>query len=327
MSDRIPQTPPVIAPVTSTKRPLWSVMIPTYNCTRFVKAALESVLQQDPGADVMQIEVVDDGSTDGDVETLVQEVGKGRVLFYRQPQNRGSLRNFETCLNRAKGHWVHLLHGDDMVAEGFYAEIKSLFEAHPEAGAAIVKNSYINTDGYETGIERQIQDQPGIIQNWLEIIATRQRLQPPAIVVKREVYEKLGGFFAVHYGEDWEMYTRIAANYPVAYSPKYLAKYRVHNDNITSQSYVKGQHIKDLKTVIQIIQNYLPSHLRKKVKKASLRIKSEWFARHAHAVYLKNPDAALLHAKHALKLSTNLLTIGFSGLLYLKYYTRWNRKR
>lgn len=327
MSDRIPQTPPVIAPVTSTKRPLWSVMIPTYNCTRFVKAALESVLQQDPGADVMQIEVVDDGSTDGDVETLVQEVGKGRVLFYRQPQNRGSLRNFETCLNRAKGHWVHLLHGDDMVAEGFYAEIQSLFEAHPEAGAAIVKNSYINTDGYETGIERQIQNQPGIIQNWLEIIATRQRLQPPAIVVKREVYEKLGGFFAVHYGEDWEMYTRIAANYPVAYSPKYLAKYRVHGDNITSQSYLKGQHIKDLKTVIEIIQNYLPPHLRKKVKKASLRIKSEWFARHAHAVYLKNPDAALLHAKHALKLSTNLLTIGFSGLLYLKYYTRWNRKR
>lgn len=327
MSDRIPQTPPVIAPVTSTKRPLWSVMIPTYNCTRFVKAALESVLQQDPGADVMQIEVVDDGSTDGDVETLVQEVGKGRVLFYRQPQNRGSLRNFETCLNRAKGHWVHLLHGDDMVAEGFYAEIQRLFEDHPEAGAAIVKNSYINTDGYETGIERQIQNQPGIIQNWLEIIATRQRLQPPAIVVKREVYEKLGGFFAVHYGEDWEMYTRIAANYPVAYSPKYLAKYRVHGDNITSQSYLKGQHIKDLKTVIEIIQNYLPPHLRKKVKKASLRIKSEWFARHAHAVYLKNPDAALLHAKHALKLSTNLLTIGFSGLLYLKYYTRWNRKR
>ena len=327
MSDRIPQTPPVIVPVTSTKRPLWSVMIPTYNCTRFVKAALESVLQQDPGADVMQIEVVDDGSTDGDVETLVQEVGKGRVLFYRQPQNRGSLRNFETCLNRAKGHWVHLLHGDDMVAEGFYAEIQSLFEAHPEAGAAIVKNSYINTDGYETGIERQIQDQPGIIQNWLEIIATRQRLQPPAIVVKRAVYEKLGGFFAVHYGEDWEMYTRIAANYPVAYSPKYLAKYRVHGDNITSQSYLKGQHIKDLKTVIEIIQNYLPLDLRKKVKKASLRIKSEWFARHAHAVYLKNPDAALLHAKHALKLSTNLLTIGFSGLLYLKYYTRWNRKR
>lgn len=327
MSDRIPLTPPLIAPVASVSRPLWSVMIPTYNCIRFLKDALESVLQQDPGTDKMQIEVVDDFSTDGDVEALVQEVGKGRVLFYRQPENKGSLRNFETCLNHAKGQWVHLLHGDDLVRSGFYKEIQSLFEAHPQTGAAIVKNSYINTQGYEIGIERQIQEEPGIIQNWLETIATRQRLQPPAIVVKREVYEKLGGFFAVHYGEDWEMYTRIAAHYMVAYSPKYLAKYRVHGENITSQSYSKGQHVKDLNTVINIIQSYLPQHQRKKIKKESLKIKSVWFARHAHAVYLKNPDAALLHAKHALKLSTNLLTIGFAGLLYLKYITRWKRKK
>jgi glycosyltransferase involved in cell wall biosynthesis len=300
MSDRIPQSPPPIAPITSARRPLWSVMIPTYNCTRFVAFALKSVLQQDPGADVMQIEVVDDFSTDGDVEAIVQEIGQGRVLFYRQPENKGSLRNFETCLNRAKGHWVHLLHGDDLVRNGFYKEIQALFEAHPQAGAAFVKNSYINTEGYETGIERQILEKNGIIENWLDIIATRQRLQPPAIVVKREVYEKLGGFFAVHYGEDWEMYTRIAAYYPVAYSPKYLAKYRVHGHNITSQSYLKGQHVNDLKMVINIIQGYLPPHKRKKIRKASLKTKSVWFARHAHAVYLKDPQSALLHARHAL---------------------------
>ena len=324
MSNRIPLTPPEIVPIADENRPLWSVMIPTYNCIQFIQAALESVLQQDPGVDVMQIEVVDDGSNDGDVESLVQEIGKGRVLFYRQPQNRGSLRNFETCLNRAKGEWIHLLHGDDMVKPGFYTEIEALFKDFKEAGAAIVKNSYINSAGYETGIEKQIQEERGIIENWLEIIATRQRLQPPAIVVKRAVYEKLGGFFAVHYGEDWEMYTRIAAHYPVAYSPRYLAMYRVHGDNITSNAYLKGQHIKDLKTVIDIIQNYLPPNKRKKIKKASLRIKSIWFARHAHAVYFKNPDAALEHAKNAVKLNPNPLVLGFTALLYLKYVTRWH---
>jgi len=31
------------------------------------------------------------------------------------------------------------------------------------------------------------------------------------MVVKREVYEKLGGFYGVEYGEDWEMWVRIAA--------------------------------------------------------------------------------------------------------------------
>jgi glycosyltransferase involved in cell wall biosynthesis len=43
-------------------RPLWSVMIPTFRCARFLRRTLDSVLSQDPGQDVMQIEVVDDCS-------------------------------------------------------------------------------------------------------------------------------------------------------------------------------------------------------------------------------------------------------------------------
>ena len=326
MNNRIPQAPPPILPVTEVDRPLWSVMIPAYNCTPFLKFTIESVLQQGFAEGVMQIEVIDDCSTDGDVATLVQQIGQGRVHYYRQPHNVGSLRNFETCLNRARGHWVHLLHGDDVVKEGFYAEIERLFKLFTQAGAAIVKNAYINEKGYETGLEKQLLEEPGLLPNWLETIATRQRLQPPAIVVKREVYEKLGGFFAVHYGEDWEMYTRIAAHYPVAYSPKYLAQYRVHQNNITSRAYLKGQHIDDLKKVIEIIQHYLPPQKRTWARQSALRTKSIWFSRHAHAVYLKNPRAALAHAKNALRLQINLLSLGFALLLYLKYITRWRRK-
>jgi Glycosyl transferase family 2 len=44
------------------RRPLWSVMIPTFHCARFLHQTLESVLSQDPGPDVMQIEIVDDCS-------------------------------------------------------------------------------------------------------------------------------------------------------------------------------------------------------------------------------------------------------------------------
>ena len=132
MSERIPQSPPQIHKLPDhVIRPRWSVMIPTYNCSRYLIDNLHSVLQQDPGPDHMQIEVVDDFSTDSDVEALVREVGKGRVGFYRQPMNVGSLRNFETCLNRAKGHYIHLLHGDDQVRPGFYSEIEKLFTMFP----------------------------------------------------------------------------------------------------------------------------------------------------------------------------------------------------
>ena len=96
--------PPKIAPLPDqAKRPVWSVMIPTYNCSRFLKETIESVLDQDFGKDLMQIEVIDDCSTDEDVEAIVNQIGAGRISFYRQPENVGSLRNFETCINRAQG--------------------------------------------------------------------------------------------------------------------------------------------------------------------------------------------------------------------------------
>ncbi len=225
--DRILKFPPVIKPVECKgERPLWSVMVPTYNCYRFLRQTLESVLVQDPGPDKMQIEVVDDCSSDGDVEALVQEVGKGRIGFFRQEKNMGHHRNFETCINRSQGHLMHLLHGDDLVRPGFYSEIESLFEAYPQIGAAFTKNGYIDNVGNVTVPENSWMSRAGIFDDFLMNIAQKQMLQVVAMVVKRSVYEKLGGFFAVDYCEDWEMWIRIAAHFPVAYSPNCLALYR-----------------------------------------------------------------------------------------------------
>src|SRR5690554_6924401 len=135
--DRIPEKPPVIpARDGALGHPTWSVMIPVYNCSLYLPQVLRSVLKQDLGEAMMQIEVVDDASTDSDVQRIVEELGKGRISYFRQAENVGSLRNFETCINRSKGKYIHLLHGDDLVKDGFYKKITQLFARYPEAGAA-----------------------------------------------------------------------------------------------------------------------------------------------------------------------------------------------
>jgi len=328
MSERIPSSPPLIAPVDNTvKRPLWSVMIPTYNCSAFLRHTLESVLEQDPGPEKMQIEVIDDASTDADIEQLVAEIGKGRIGFFRQPVNQGSLRNFETCLNRSKGEWVHILHGDDVVAKGFYDEIERLFLAYPEAGAAYTGFWHINEEGEERYPNEVILQEAGIINDWLTIIAQGQKLQPPAIVVKRSVYEKLGGFFGVHYGEDWEMWVRIAAHYPVAHSPERLARYRIHNNNISSRYFLSGQHIKDIAFVIKTIRQYLPPHQRKKLNNNARRNWSHYFARTSDMVYggYKAPAQALAQAKMAFKLHRNKTSLFFLLKTWLKVTIRYKQ--
>jgi glycosyltransferase involved in cell wall biosynthesis len=321
MNDRIPTAPPQIKPIVdSNARPLWSVMIPTYNCSRYLKETLQSVLIQAGRADEMQISVIDDCSTDDNVEDIVKEVGKGRINFFRQAQNVGSLRNFETCINSSLGQLVHILHGDDLVKPGFYSEIENLFEKHPSIGAAFTGLTAIDEKNAFVYHNNHVRDNPGIIDDWLLTIAEKQRLQVCAMVVKRSVYEELGSFCSVHYGEDWEMWARIATKFQVAYSPKDLALYRVHDNNISTRFLSTGQNIKDIKTVIDTIQNYLPVENRKEIKKISSRIFAHYFSNNAHKIYKvqRNKSVALKQARTALLLSFNKYTLKSLLKLYAK---------
>jgi glycosyltransferase involved in cell wall biosynthesis len=282
--DRYPSAPPIIRPLPrDLVRPLWSVMIPTYNAAAFLPETLASVLVQDPGPEAMQIEVVDDASTDADIEALVLRHGKGRVGYFRQPANVGSLRNFETCINRATGQLIHLLHADDKVLPGYYAKVGNLFRKFPSIGAAFSRFSYIDGSGAPLFPHGAEASEEGILDNWLVRIAHHQRVQFCAMTVKREAYERLGAFYGRTYAEDWVMWTRVARDYAVAYCPEVLAQYRMHDSSITGQAYAVGKNIDDLKWAIAEIQNYLPIAERRKARRAALR----FFAYYAMGVARK----------------------------------------
>jgi glycosyltransferase involved in cell wall biosynthesis len=329
MLERTPKSPPKIKPLPlNVTSPKWSVMIPSYNCIHYLRKTIESVLLQAPSPEEMQIEVVDDFSTDGDVEALVNEIGRNRVTFFKQEKNVGSLRNFETCINRSIGKLVHILHGDDMVKPGFYEEIDGLFEKYPEIGAAFTGCTDFDENDKEIWDSQTILPGPGVIDNWLLKIAQGQLLQTPCIVVKRNVYEHLGSFFGVHYGEDWEMWTRIAANYPVAYSPKPLAFYRVHNNNITSNSFRTGQNIKDISAVIDTIQNYLPTKERRKLKRKAREKYAYYITMIADGLYHNNTDSkpALLQTARAVKLHPSKHTLYYFLKISVKVLIRYKAK-
>jgi len=245
-------------------RPLWSVMIPTYNCAEYLRETLASVLAQDPGAEVMQIEVIDDHSTQDDPEAVVKELGQGRVHFYRQPENVGYIRNFETCLERSRGQFIHILHSDDYVRDGFYCKLQRAFEENSEIGAAFCRHIYMDEYGHWQSISHLEKPESGIVPNWLEQIAAGQRITTPSIVVKRDVYEKLGGFdrrFSCC-GEDWEMWVRIATEYPIWFEVEPLAVYRVKRlGSLTERSVKTNKLVQDMRKAVEIIESYLPDYL------------------------------------------------------------------
>jgi glycosyltransferase involved in cell wall biosynthesis len=233
-------------------------MIPTFNCTHYLAQALASVLCQDPGPEHMQIEVVDDHSSD-DPRAVVDELGRGRVGFVQQERNVGTTRNFATALQRSRGVLVHLLHGDDCVEPGFYARMQHAFECEPGLGAAFCRHFFIDAQGTELGVSDLERPVSGLLDNALVRLASEQRIMTPSIVVRREVYETLGGFDErLRCSEDWEMWVRIAARYPIWYETAPLARYRMHRDSNTGRHLRSAEDMSYTRLAIEIFSADLP---------------------------------------------------------------------
>jgi glycosyltransferase involved in cell wall biosynthesis len=251
--------PRIGPPPPASPRPFWSVMIPTYNCASYLGHTLKSVLDQAPPGDEMQIEVIDDVSGKDDPGAVVEEVGAGRVTFFRQPANVGPQANFTTCVQRATGHWVHILHGDDMVRPGFYAAMRRAAESDPAIQAAFCR--VITIDEHNGWIELSEKEQAdaGVVPNLIERLAVFNQIMFPSIVVKRAAYEELGGFHPdLFHSADWDMWKRIAARFRVWYEPEPLALYRIHTLSDTSRLMRTGANIADARHAIEIARSYLP---------------------------------------------------------------------
>lgn len=258
MSNEPPEFP-AIAPVPQgIHRPLWSVMIPSYNCTNYLKTTLSSLLAQAPSPEMMQIEVIDNCSTEGDVEALVKELGGERVSFHRQPHNIGAIANFNACIERSVGQIIHILHADDIVLPGFYETFQQAFEQEPTVGAAFCRSIYINENGAQTALSPSSRARAGVFPNLLECLANSHLILSPAFVVKREVYERLGGFHPdLFHAGDTEMYMRIASQYSVWYEPTPLACYRKHTHSQTFSLVKSGANAANVRLAIAISASYL----------------------------------------------------------------------
>jgi glycosyltransferase involved in cell wall biosynthesis len=237
---------PRIAPVPAgVRRPLWSVMIPTFNCARYLRDTLESVLAQDPGPDQMQIEVVDDCSDRDDAEEVVNEIGGGRVSLHKKSVNEGAVRNFNTCLELSRGHLIHILHGDDFVEMGFYREVGAAFEASPECAAVFCRAFDIREDRDLLGLSNFCQSLRDGSDNARELMMSNP-IRTPAAVVRRCFYERYGGFDTslVHVA-DWDMWVRAIVYGRARMLNRALASFRISDTSDTSRLRRSAEDLRD----------------------------------------------------------------------------------
>lgn len=308
----IPQVPEGV------HRPFWSVMIPTYNRTKYLEETLRSVLEQDLGPEEMQIEVIDNCSIEGESEAIVKEVGKGRVSFYRQPYNVGMAGNWNSCINRARGHWVHILHDDDTLLPNFYSRLRKGIEKELSIGAAFCRYIYMDEEGFWQYLSQLEMRTSGILQNCLERIGPGF-IQCPAVVVKRSIYEELGGFSPdLKYMSDLEMWMRIAANYSFWYEPQPLACYRSQTEiSGTSAIFKTTIPMNDGFKLVKTIQSYINPEIGDNIVKNTItKIRIFCIAIIAENVNKGNIEIARIQMQELLKYDPSYKTLkGILGVI------------
>lgn len=237
-----------------TVRPLWSVMIPNYNSGEYLRKTIKSVLAQDPGEDRMQIEVVDHCSTD-DPHSLIQSIGQGRIGFYRRPRNEGPIANFNACIQRSRGHLIHILHSDDYVLPGFYAEMERLAHTHPDVALLASRCFIVDDNEIITDVTRRLTELESASYCATALYYDTVILFP-GVVIRREFYEREGGYMPklVHTA-DREMWVRAISTGGGVISSALLACYRVTNGSDSGRMVRSGENVRDLLRLTDVFSN------------------------------------------------------------------------
>lgn len=255
LARQTPRVPP--APVDpSGVRPRWSVMVPNHNAAGLLRIALESVVVQDPGPARMQIEVVDDCSTADDPRAVVDAVGCGRVDFHPNATNLGATATFNECLARARGEWVHILHSDDAVMPGFYAECDAAIDARPDLVMILGQVVMIDERGRWLTLTGPATASAGAeFPEFLRQQAVGQLGQFSGVAVRRSAYERAGGF-CTRFGHvaDRDMWFRLGQLGPVWCTARPYGLYRIHGGADTGKQMIRGTNIEEtyLSTLVNL---------------------------------------------------------------------------
>lgn len=203
-----------------------SVIITTYNRRRFLKEATLSVLQQDYID--KEIIVVDDGSTD---ESFKETEGLPVTYIWKENGGISSARN--RGIEASKGGYIAFLDVDDLWVKGkLSTQMRRMTEA--DASVSYTDEIWIKNGKRMNQKLRHRKYSGNIFEHCLPLCI----ISPSSAVIRREVFDRVGLFDeSLPVCEDYDMWLRISARFPVLFVESPLIIKRGGHDDQLSKSY------------------------------------------------------------------------------------------
>ncbi len=190
------------------KKPLVSVIIPTFNRSSMVVEAVESVLAQSYAE--LEVIVVDDGSTD-DTRERLRSYGQRLILVVNE-KNRGVSAARNRGIRQSRGEFVALLDSDDLWRPGKIQRQLDFFSAHPRAMICQTEEIWVRRGRRVNPRQKHRKYSGYIFPHCLPLCI----VSPSAVMIKRELLSRVGLFDEqLPACEDYDLWLRIAAHEPI----------------------------------------------------------------------------------------------------------------
>jgi glycosyltransferase involved in cell wall biosynthesis len=171
--------------------------------------------------------VVDDGSTDNGCE-IVHEITDGRLRLVQQA-NAGASAARNRGIAEGRGKYFGFLDADDEWDIGFLDAAIRLAVLFPQAGVYGTGYRMVYPQGRAieiTAQEARRGEAALLVKDYFVRATGGSLINASGVVIPRRVFEEIGPFKSgENYGEDLEMWARIALRYPVAYDTRILSSY------------------------------------------------------------------------------------------------------
>jgi glycosyltransferase involved in cell wall biosynthesis len=212
--------------------PLVSVVIPAYDAERYLGEAIESVLAQ-TYAPVETI-VVDDGSCDG--TAAVARSYPGVELIAEENAGPAAARNrgFAAC----HGDLIAFHDADDLMTPDTLTVQVGEMLADPAIGCVLAEQELLIEAGAELPFWAEGSKVPTVMPAKPEELADEPDVHPMTMLVRREVFERVGGFDEeMRAAEDFDWMLRAAEDgVEFARLPRVLLRRRVHPASLTQDA-------------------------------------------------------------------------------------------
>lgn len=217
-------------------KPLFSVILTTFNRSQLLSRAIRSVLQQS-FAD-FELFIVDDYSSDN-TQQIIAEFSDDRIIYIRQTENRGVSTARNTGIQQAKGAYICFLDDDDEYLSDFLKEINNFLERgkKPFIGFIRVGIANVFTLGNLATRKEKITTEVWHLEREKNLLFITT-MAYAGLVYHRLCFERAGVFNSqLNFAEDLDLVLRLlTAGIDYASIPTVLINIHVHEQASLSRS-------------------------------------------------------------------------------------------